>query len=81
MITHTHDIFCDCYDPITHTAALIFEQEPDLKFSPPEKDIIKKCLTGDDTTAATKEENPDGIGEGDLDALFTEDFGEENLTG
>lgn len=81
LITHCHDIFCDCYNPLVHTAALIFEQEADLKFSTPELDIIKKCISGDHTDVAATDHEPDGIGEGDLDILFQEDFGEEKDTG
>ncbi len=80
MIAHCHDIFCDCYTPIEHTAILLFEQEKDLKFKTPEVDLIKKCITGE-TTAPVATIDEDGIGEGDLDALFQEDFGEEKSTG
>lgn len=81
MIAHVHDNVCDCYDPITHTAALIFEEEPDLKFLPAEKDIIKTCLTGETTATAATDQELDVIGEGDLEDLFREDFGDEKDTG
>ncbi len=76
-ICHLHDTNCDCPNPLEHTVGLLFEQEPELKFLPPERDLIKKCLTT--TVTDTKEEDgdPDDIGEGDLDALFKEDFGED----
>lgn len=76
LICHDHDIFCDCPSPLEHTIILIAEQEPQLRFKPPEKDLLKKCLT---TTDTTKEDgDQDGFGEGDLEDLFKEDFGEED---
>ena len=76
LICHIHDMQCDCPSPLEHTAILLFEQEPDLKFKTPEIDLIKKCLT----TTATSGENgdQDAIGEGDLEELFKENFGEED---
>lgn len=81
-LVHTHDIFCDCPHPLEHTAYMIFEQEPELKFTTPEQDTIKKCLTsttGMDIVA--DDHDNDGFGEGDLEDLFKEDFGEENTEG
>ncbi|AXQ66510.1 MAG: hypothetical protein [Anelloviridae sp.] len=77
MLVHCHDIMCDCPTPLEHTTALIFEQEPELRFKPPEKDLIKKCLT---TTTDTEDAagDPDGFGEGDLEDLFKENFGEDD---
>ncbi|AXQ66332.1 MAG: hypothetical protein [Anelloviridae sp.] len=76
LICHDHDIFCECTSPLEHTAAIIFEQEPELRFRTPEKDLIKKCLTTQDTTEGDGDQ--DGFGEGDLEDLFKEDFGEED---
>lgn len=76
LLCHDHDIFCGCSSPLEHTAALIFEQEPDLRFRPPEKDLIQKCLTTQDTTEGDGDQ--DAFGEGDLEDLFKEDFGEED---
>lgn len=73
-VTHIHDIYCDCDEPLTHTIAEIIAQEPDIKFNIQEKDILKKCL-GDTTTG---EKDLDVIGDGDLDALFTGDIGEDD---
>lgn len=78
LIAHAHGIFCDCPDPMEHTAALIFEQEPDLKFKVPERDLIKKCLGGEPVVTAGETEDVDAFGPGDLDALFAEDGGQEN---
>ncbi len=73
-----HDTWCDCYNPIQHTIILLFEQEPQLEFTPPEKDIIKKCLSGD---APTTKEDGDTIQEGDLAAIFQEPFEEGDADG
>lgn len=77
LLCHSHDIFCDCPNPLECTIILIANQEPELKFTTPEKDLLKKCLT---TTEATADNagDPDVIGEGDLDALFSENFGEDD---
>lgn len=81
MLAHCHDNYCDCFDPITHTAALNFEEEPNLKFTPPELDNIKKCIHGENTAVATTDHEQDVIGDGELAALFQEDNGEEKDTG
>lgn len=73
LITHAHDIFCDCDEPLTHTIAEILRAEPGIKFNTQEKDLLKSCL-GDTTTT---EDALDVIGEGDLDELFKEDIGED----
>lgn len=74
-----HDVFCNCYNPVTHTAAFLFEKEPELTFSTPEKDLIQKCLSGDAATPAG--EDADTLEAGDLDTLFKEPFEEEDATG
>lgn len=76
LLCHIHDMQCDCPAPLEHTICLIAEQEPQLKFKTPEIDLLKKCLT----TPATdgKDGDQDGFGEGDLEDLFKEDFGDEN---
>lgn len=70
MLVHTHDLFCDCPHPVDHTAAFIFQQEKELKFTTPEKDLIKKCLGGEPDTLAVAVAQEDDFGPGDLDALF-----------
>ena len=80
MLCHVHDTFCDCCQPLAHTATLIFEQEKDLPFTPPEKDLIKSCLSGDGRTA-TDGAADDNIGDGDLERLFEEPFTEEDVAG
>lgn len=81
-MVHTHDFFCDCPNPLQHIVILIFQQEPDIDFTPIEKDIIRKCL-GDTTTetTATVPEDDFGVEEGVLEDLFKHDFGEEKDTG
>lgn len=81
MLAHIHDQKCDCNNPMEHTLMLIVEEEPSLKLRTPEIDLIKKCITGETTTEKDGDQEPDGIGEGELDALFKDDFGEENTDG
>lgn len=76
IIVHAHDTFCDCCKPLECTIGLIINQEPELTFNTAEKDALKKCLTGEDT--AGKDGDQDVLGEGDLEDLFKEDFGDEN---
>lgn len=73
LLHHVHGCFCDCDNGITHTAAFIFEQEKELKFTPPEKDIIKQCLSGDVTTATAGDQGIDGFTGEELETLFNED--------
>lgn len=80
LLVHSHDIFCDCDSPLQHTLILICQQEPKIELKPIEKDIIKKCLIGD-TTEPDGDPADDGVEEGLLDALFKEDFGEEDTAG
>jgi hypothetical protein len=74
FITHAHDIFCDCDEPLAHTIGEIITQEPNIKFNIQERDLLKKCL-GEDTTTV---DALDVIGEGDLEDLFKEDIGEDD---
>ncbi|AAL11041.1 ORF2 [Torque teno mini virus 8] len=76
FVTHAHDIFCDCDSPLQHTVANILIQEPNIKFNTQEKDLLKKCLG--ETTTTEGAGDPEGFGDGDLERLFTEDFGEED---
>lgn len=81
MLAHVHDLICDCYNPIEHTAAFIFEQEKHLKFTPPEKDTIKQCLFGENTTTTAGDQDVDGLDAGTLEELFKEDAGDEKDSG
>lgn len=76
-IVNTHDIACDCYNPLYHSAKIILDQlKTELK--PEEKYQLKQCL-GEDPT--TKEEDEDGYNIGDLEALFAEDGDKEEDAG
>lgn len=73
-LVHAHDMLCDCPKPLEHTAVLIFQQEPELQFTTPEKDLIKKCISsdhGEDAGAV------DDFGD-DLEDLFKDDIGDED---
>lgn len=74
-LVHIHDLQCACNDPLEHTTATIFRQEPNLRFNKEEKQLIEKCLTtGEKDTTPIAE---DAFGDGDLERLFEQDFGEE----
>lgn len=80
-IVHGHDFICDCSTPLQHAIILILQQEPDIDFTPIEKDIIRKCL-GDTTTAVSAGDHEDfGVEEGVLEDLFKEGIGEEDIAG
>lgn len=81
ILVHAHDMNCDCPNPLEHTVVLIHQQEPELKFTTIEKDIIKKCLGGGETTVTAGDHEEDHFGDGDLAELFKEDFGEDATTG
>lgn len=73
-VTAIHDLQCACDQPLEHTIIQITKQEPNLRFSKEDKELIKKCLTGGDqpTTDAV-----DDFGDGELERLFAEDVGED----
>lgn len=78
-IAYLHDLNCDCYHPLEHTATFIFEREKDLKFSAPEKQIIQQCLSGDTVIADTHTDgDAEDIADGTLEQLFAEPFGEDD---
>lgn len=66
-----HDLNCGCDEPLKHIIQQIQDQEPSLK----------PCLT---TTATGEDPGPvdgvDGLGDGELEALFAE-TNEEDTTG
>lgn len=76
FLCHAHDIHCDCANPLECTVVLIFNQEKELKFRPPERDLIIKCVTGEETRTDGDAVDQDIIGKEDLDALFGDDFGD-----
>ncbi len=72
-IVGDHDLICCCEEPLQHITDLIFTANPDIKFKEETKQKIQKCL------GTTQEEDGDddaGIGEGELDRLFAEEFDE-----
>lgn len=76
-ICHLHDIHCDCNNPLEHSIAEILLQEPEIKFNNQERDLLKKCLST--TTEEDRATTDAGFGDvEDLDALFTEDIGEDD---
>ena len=78
-ICQLHDIFCDCYHPLEHTITTIIEKEGSLQFSAPEKQLIKKCLSGEEiTTTVPSDGDADGVEEGVLEKLFEEPFTEDD---
>lgn len=81
LLAHIHDNKCDCPHPMEHTCMLIFEEEKELKFTTPEKDLIQKCLSGDTATGVPGDPTEDIIGDGELAALFGEELGEEENSG
>lgn len=64
-----HDLLCTCPHPLQHTVDHLYNFEPDLKPPTP-------CLTtikdGDEKDVI------DGLGEGELEALFAEDTEEDS---
>ncbi len=76
-LVHVHDLQCYCNKPLEHTIDTIFKQEKNLRLENSTKQNIQKCLTID--TVTIKEED-DQFGDGELEALFAEDGGEENAT-
>lgn len=77
LVSGIHDISCNCYHPLFHSAQIILKQlKPELKKE--EIHQLKQCL-GEDPT--TKEED-DGFDIGDLDTLFAQDgdLEEEDVT-
>lgn len=70
-IVHIHNLVCGCLKPLEHTLEEIYTQEPLLH------PFNKPCPgTGKDPSTTEDAE----LGDGDLDRLFEEDFGEENTT-
>lgn len=67
-LVQTHNLICECLTPLEHTIEEIFQQEPDIK-----KLYTQKC-PGSTTTGT---EDVAELGDGDLDRLFAEDFGEK----
>lgn len=77
-LVHLHDLTCSCDGPLEHTVLEIFNQEKNLRFTKEEKNKIQQCLSTTGEENITHED--DVLGEGDLEELFSTDFGEEKDT-
>lgn len=75
-IVHSHDMLCKCNKPLEHAIDSIIDQEKNLRLPESTKKKLQKCLS---TTVEDGDPpgNDDIIQEGDLDALFAENFTEE----
>ncbi len=89
-IVQHHDTFCGCDKPFFHLFFHLKKNNGYPQCSPQEYNKILKCLGGTtpdtDTVAIstdhTKEDGPEKeLDQGDLDALFDEEFTEEDHTG
>ena len=76
-LVNIHDLNCGCDSPLECTVLTIYNQEKDLKFTKQEKQQLRKWLT---TTEENTTQEEDAIGDGDLERLFADDFGEEKDT-
>lgn len=65
-LASTHDLLCKCDHPLKHTVNTIFEIEPELK---------KECLTTQEDGGDV--DTIDGLGDGELEALFAQDEKED----
>lgn len=74
-ITSIHDLQCSCDTPLEHTINTIVKQEPNLRFTKEDKQLLQKCLTSGDQDTTT--DAVDGFGDGELEKLFAEDVGED----
>lgn len=72
-IVQVHNLQCQCDTPLEHTVEEILIQEPNLQFNKPEK-----CLG---TTKDLSTADVDAFGDGDLEKLFEQDFGEDAIEG
>lgn len=62
--TSVHDLNCGCDNPLFHIVQQIFEKEPEIK---------QKCLTtGENGDTREEDFDIDGLGPGELEALFAE---------
>ncbi len=73
-IVAIHNLQCGCEKPLEHTVEEIFKQEPNLEINT-EWHTTTTTDRGDN-----KGVEEDVLGEGDLSALFAEEFTEEDTT-
>lgn len=78
-IVQIHDLICKCDKPLEHTIQNIFDQEKHLRFDNNTIQHFKKWLPTTTADAGeTAEDALDIIDGGGLDALFADDFTEED---
>ncbi len=71
-IFNNHDLCCGCNEPASHLTFLLINNCNPQKFSPEEKEVIKKWH-GDITTQGGDTTEDIGIDAGELETLFAED--------
>lgn len=67
-IFNSHDLFCGCNDTTRHLISILATENKQL--------CLPSTSTEDATTQTGGDEIEDILDEGDLDALFAEDFGD-----
>ncbi len=72
----THDLICFCPEPTKHLILAIAERGEKIEVTKEEKQKILQCLTTSEEIT-TVGDTPDAIEELGLDALFAEDFTED----
>lgn len=76
-----HDLICFCDNPKKHLLLAITEKQEPIELTKEEKASVLKCLTTkEDGFIETTDGNQD-IAEIGLDALFAENFEEEDTAG
>lgn len=77
LLVGLHDLKCGCEQPLQHIIFDILQQEPSLKQDKKFTSELQKWLTTTEP-GDNQEEDTDVIGNGDLEKLFEEPFGEED---
>ena len=77
----THDLICFCDSPTKHLILAIAEKEEQIIVTKEEKAKVLKCLSTTEETTIPTTNGEEDVQEIGLDALFAEDFGEENVAG
>lgn len=74
----THDLICFCPNTTKHLLLALTEKGEKIEVTPEEKKQIIQCLTTTDDGADKIGDQEDAVDEIGLDALFTDDFTEED---
>lgn len=77
----THDLICFCDSPTKHLLLAISEKQEKIIVTKEEKASILKCLTTTEEENIITTDGDQNIDEIGLDALFAEDFDEQDATG